>query len=175
MVTTARKMPVVPMGIEQIESFLATMPPLCMLEMDTVTVPAINQPCPFPNIFKFTTRLVEIGDKLSYKDSVRANQEVEGRTPDFVPNRPNFGTKIRGTPLQEHKGKIYLPCIVLKTLQSYYCNANFNKIPTNLIDPFLRKTPEVKSQPTSAKVVYRKYLIDSILAIRINGVELKAV
>jgi hypothetical protein len=39
----------------------------------------------------------------------------------------------------------------------------------------LRKTPEVKSQPTSAKVVYRKYLIDSILAIRINGVELKAV
>lgn len=175
MVTAARKMPVVPMGLEQIESFLATLPEICTLEMDTLTVPAINQPCPFPNVFKFTTRLVEVGNKLSYKDSVRANQEVEGRNPDFVPDRPVFGTQIKGTALQQHKGKLYLPCIVLKTVKSYYCNANFDVIPTNLLDPFLRKTPEVKSQPTSAKVVYRKYLVDSIMAIRFNGVELKAV
>jgi hypothetical protein len=175
MATPARKMPVVPMGSEQIESFLATLPEIVTLEIDTFTVPATNKPCPFPNVFKFTTRLIEVGSNLSYQKSVRANQEVEGRTPDFVANKPNFGTKIKGTPLQEHQGKIYLPCIVFKTMQSYYCNANFEKIPTNLLEPFLRKTPEVKSQPTSAKVVYRKYLIDSIMAIRYNGVELKAV
>jgi hypothetical protein len=172
---TARKLPVVPMNQDQIEAFLVSLPEMATIEIDTFTVPAMKKPCPFPNVFKLTTRLVEVGKGLSYKESVRANQEVEGRVPDFVPQRPNFGTKIKGTPLEEHNGKIYLPCIVLKTFEASYVNSNFTKIRTSLLTAFLRQTPEVKSQPTSAKIVYRKYLIESIMAIRYNGIELKAI
>ena len=91
---TARKLPVVPMNQDQIEAFLVSLPEMATIEIDTFTVPAMKKPCPFPNVFKLTTRLVEVGKGLSYKESVRANQEVEGRVPDFVPQRPNFGTKI---------------------------------------------------------------------------------
>lgn len=173
--TTAINLPVIPMSQDQIESFLATLPPVANIELDTFTVPKIVKPCPFPNVFKLTTRLVEVGDKLNYKKRVRANQAVEGRNPDFVPEKPNYGSKIKGTPFQEHNGNIYLPCIVLATYDCSYINERFKKIPMNLIEPFLIKTPESKSQPTAKKEAYRKYLIESILAIRYNGVELKAV
>lgn len=171
----AKNLPVVPMNRQQIESFLVSLPEIATIEIDTFTVPPMKKPCPFPNVFKLTTRLIEVGKSLNYTEHVKANQEVEGRVPDFVPSQPTFGKQIDGTPLQEHNGKIYLPCVVLKTFAASFVNANFTKIRTDLLVPYLRQTPEVKSQPTSAKVVYRKYLIDSIMAIRYNGIELKAV
>lgn len=169
------KMPVVPMSREQIEVFLSTLPEVANLEIDTLTIPTIIGNCPFPSVFKLTTRLIEVGSKLDYKSRVRANQVAEGRKPDFVPQPPNYGKKIKGTPLQEHNGNIYLPCIVLVTYTCSYVNDNFKKIPINLLEPFLKKTAESKSQPTSKKEAYRKYLIESILAIRYEKVELKAI
>lgn len=171
----AQKMPVIPMTLNQLESFLVSLPKTANIELDTFTVPEIVGNCPFPNVFKITTRLVEVGEKLNYKNRVRTNQIVEGHNPNFVPQKPNYGTKISGTPFQEHKGKIYLPCIVLATYKCSYVNDKFKPIPMNLIEPFLRKTSEVKSQPTSKKEIYRKYLLESILAVRYNQIELKAV
>jgi hypothetical protein len=108
-----------------------------------------------------------------YEPAVNRQREREGKPVDFEALPRKWGNREKGSPLVEHKGKLYLELKVEKSLGHRYFE-NGVEVPAEEVEPFLR--PASKSrQEVDREIILRDYSITSIEAATINGERYKVI
>jgi hypothetical protein len=120
--------------------------------------------CPYKGIRKISKVAGAIG--FNYTNSVNNQREREDLDKDFEAEPRAWGTRLKGTPLVEHKGKTYIEVKVQSTESPLYVlNGKF--IPNEDIKPYI---PETKSrQGVDKEIIVRDYDISNIRSIKIKG------
>ena len=93
------------------------------------------------------------------------DQILEGmESPDFQPGNRPWGTRLESSPIIEHNGKLYLECIFLKPGQSKYFLDGEEIQKESIIG--LEDKKEGSQGGLLNKVIFRTYLLESIIKIR---------
>lgn len=105
----------------------------------------------------------------SYVNIVRKRLQKEGIDPNlFEPGESKWGTRIPETPFIEHKGKIYLEVVFIKS-GSVINYVNGKVTPTDEIEGYPQVRHPHTQEMLTNKVVLRRYSVDSIDRITIGG------
>jgi hypothetical protein len=112
-------------------------------------------------------------EQNGYENMIKRRMLDEGKDPSTfsLGNRP-WGTRIEQSPFIDHNGKKYIECIFMSPGKTVYL---VDGVETAKDD--IEGLPEVKENPDSQggienKVIIRTFAVDSIRAMRVNGVEL---
>lgn len=111
-------------------------------------------------------------EQNGYENMIKRRMEQEGKDPStFTLGKRAWGQRIDQSPFIDHNDKKYLECIFMSPGKSTYL---VDGVETNKED--IEGIPESKENSESQggidnKVVIRAYSLDSIRAVRINGVE----
>ncbi len=89
---------------------------------------------------------------------------------EFVPGPRQWGKRIDGTPFVEHKDKLYLECIFLKSGKSTYYLDGQQIEKKEIIG--LPEKKEGDQGGLKDKVIIRTFALDSILRVRKSGQEI---
>lgn len=135
----------------------------------TQTVPKMrktNNPY-FDKVTKFMKANVFIN--FNYENSVNKVLDKEGKEPDFKASSRVWGTRIKGTPLVEHKGNYYLECRFLKYCKSTYIFDN-HTIPESILNDYVYEGNNHEKQGVEYEheIILRDFKIESILQIKFN-------
>ena len=123
---------------------------------------------PYGTILKKTRLLANIG--FHYSNSLNSQAIREGKEIDFDIKPRVWGKRLDNCPLVEHKGNYYLEVKVEKTFEVNYFLENGAPIEKELVEPFLPKKYESKTQDQlDKKVILRDIKLASILSMRIGG------
>lgn len=102
-----------------------------------------------------------------YDAMVKRRLEAEGKDPaSFELGPRQWGERLKGLPLVEHKGKLYLEVIFLKPGKAHYTLDGKEIDKSEILG--LSKGQEGEQGGLSNKVIIRTFALDSITAIRIN-------
>lgn len=131
---------------------------------------------PSKGIRKVTTgvRVILYTNKKSsgYENMVKRRLAEAGKNPDdFRSGDLPWGTQVPDSPLIEHKGKVYLKCIVLSPGQSRYYIGTREVGGTGL---GLRGHMPDQGLPPGDEVIVCAYKLESILKITLMGETLTA-
>jgi len=105
---------------------------------------------------------------FQYENAVNRQRDREDLESDFEAKPRQWGVKISPM-LVEHKGRIYLETKVEKSLDCHFIDAEGNKIPFEIVKPFLPTRSQNSRQATEKEVIVRDYALDSILTIAFKG------
>lgn len=83
-----------------------------------------------PGVTKKAKVSVVVGKNVNFGRIVNGRRQKNGMEPVIVSNR-TWGQKIPNTPFVWHNGKLYMECLVLKTLSETYVDSNGVEIPKN--------------------------------------------
>lgn len=124
-------------------------------------------------ITKLTRANVNIN--FSYENAVNKARVKEGKEDDFEAQARKWGETIPGTPLVLKEGKYYLYCRFLgynKTKSIYFHNTDTGSalIEKAIIEEFLPKVNESKTQDLENEVVVRTYKIENIREVIVNKI-----
>lgn len=112
-----------------------------------------------------------------YANSVN-NQRLREETPELADGAieqfealpRTWGTRIEGTPLVEHKGRLYLEVKVERMLERQFRRIDTGEIvPDELVAPYLPERRESARQQVAKEVVLRDYKLDSIVQLSLRG------
>jgi hypothetical protein len=123
---------------------------------------------PFGQVWKFSKVNCFIG--VGYESCVNRQLDREDKEPDFVADKPQWGDYIPGTCLIEYNGKEYLP-VLCKTVvgKIEFKDNDGNVLTKDQIAEFMPKRSTETRQGTDKPIEWRKYKIDSILGVTMNG------
>lgn len=107
-----------------------------------------------------------------YENSVNNQREREGKKTDFEAKPRQWGKRVKGTPLVEHKGRYYLEVKVENTYGKTYIDDQGNVVNQEEIEEFLYNSSSSR-QGVEDKVILRDYKLDSIQSITMNGKKYK--
>jgi len=127
----------------------------------------------YGTITKLTRANVNIN--FIYANAVNNARLKEGKEADFVPQARKWGEKVPGTPLVLHEGKYYLECRFLgyeKTKSIYFHNTDTGSalIEKSIIEEYLPKVSESKTQDLENEIVLRSFKIESIREVFVNKI-----
>lgn len=102
-----------------------------------------------------------------YESMVNRRLEQEGKDPSSFQLGPRkWGERLKGLPLVEHKGKLYLEVIFLRPGPAHYTLDGKEVDKSEILG--LSPQKEGEQGGLSNKVIIRTFALDSITAIRIN-------
>jgi hypothetical protein len=120
----------------------------------------------YGRVMKRTHRQCMIG--FIYANSVNNQLEREGLDADFVAEPRKWGTRIAGTPLVEHKGKLHLECKVDRLIQEqYYLDGQ--EVDKSVVEPYLVERDDVSRQGVEKQVILIDPLLTNIEQLRMFG------
>lgn len=181
------------MDKEHLDQLIASINGCTFASLDTWTEPAIRggRDNPFVgHILKHTIgrSVMLFTGSLGYENMVRRRLEREGLDPDgfILSNRP-WGERLPGTPYVNHKGRLYLECILRGFGQEEYrWNGARNEAVeaisgvSSIHDPIpreviigLKDRSEAEQGGLANKVELRVYDLDHIEAIRLMKEEVR--
>ncbi len=110
----------------------------------------------------------------AYGDMVKRRLVKEGKDPEsFELGKRAWGERIKGTPFIEHKEQKYLEAIFLNSGKSEYFVDGI-KTPKEDIEGLpVVKVNEESQGGLEDKVIIRTFKVDSIIGMRIDGMEVK--
>lgn len=108
----------------------------------------------------------------AYQQMVKRRLEKEGKDPeDFVMSGRAWGVRIPNMPIVEHKGTYYLETIFLKPGHVEYLLDGV-VVPESEIEGLpIRKVDADSQGGVEDKVIVRDFKAESIVALRIGGIE----
>jgi hypothetical protein len=107
---------------------------------------------------------------FQYEAAVNRQRTREDATPDFEAAPRQWGNRIPGTVLVEHKGNVYLETKVEKSLDHKYLGTDGNVIPDEMVAPFL-PSKGASRQDVDKEIIVRDYNLDSIRHMACKGEE----
>lgn len=102
-----------------------------------------------------------------YENAVNNRRVKEDSEPDFVAKPRQWGSRIPGTPLVEHKGNFYLEMKVERCLENEIL-VDGDPAPDDLKN-FLPHKEEGSRQELESPVIIRDFKVDNIKAVQMNG------
>lgn len=122
---------------------------------------------PFGSVVKLSRVNVCLG--FQYTAAVNRQRVREDAEPDFEARPRQWGERIQGTVLVEHRGKVYLETKVERSLSHQYFRAdNGTPLSDEDVRPFLPARGKSR-QDVEREIIVRDYRLDSIRAIVMGG------
>lgn len=121
-----------------------------------------------PNPYRGATKVATVNGMLCWRYSRAVNRQRgrEERTPDFQALPRAWGVRLRGTPLVEHQGELYLELKVERVLHCRYESAGGKAIDAGDIEPYLRRRPPGASrQGLEREIVLRDYALANLVSV----------
>jgi len=114
---------------------------------------------------------VNVTINFNYGNSVNYQRERENGEDHepFEPEPRQWGERVEGTPLVEHKGSFYLEAKVENVLETEYIGPNGNVIPREDMEEYLYSSSGSSRQGVEDPVILRDYKLKSIRQISVNG------
>ena len=180
----------------QIEQLLERFQGVTFASLDTVTVPVLKggKANPFQNRIEkrcngLRVMLFTNTKSSGYENKVKRHLEQAGLDPDSFKSGPlPWGERVPNSPFITNGGKLYLQCVFLsqfKVEPEYYATDEINISPICFWEPGMRieakeinglnerTGSEHQGLERSKQVIVRTYAIESIVALRAMGSELK--
>lgn len=113
-------------------------------------------------------------EQNGYENMIKRRMLEEGKDPStFTLGKRAWGQRIDQSPFIDHNGKKYIECIFISPGKTSYL---VDGVETDKDE--IQGIPENKENPDSQggienKVVIRTFALDSVQAMRINGVEIR--
>ena len=121
---------------------------------------------PFGQVQKVSRVNVTLG--FQYEAAVNRQRVREDAEADFQAMPRQWGNRIPGTFLVEHKGKLYLETKVERSLGCAYVDAKGRELTREEVEPFL-PSRGASRQEVEKEILVRDYALDSIRSIACNG------
>lgn len=122
---------------------------------------------PFGEVRKLSRVNVCLG--FQYEAAVNRQRTREGSEADFEVAPRQWGNRISGTFLVEHKDRIYLETKVEKSLNHQYFTADGRMLTDEQVAPFLPARSASNRQETAKEIMVRDYALDSIRSLAFGG------
>jgi len=122
---------------------------------------------PFGTVRKVSRVNVTLG--FQYEAAVNRQRTREDSEADFEVAPRQWGQRVPGTMLVEHKGRTYLETKVERSLGCTYVDASGNELTAEDVAPFLPKRSGSGRQGTEKAILVRDYALDSIRSLRFAG------
>lgn len=156
----------------QLEAKLAAVKGNTFANITTVTDARLRKTGnPFGTVYKRSNLNVSLG--WHYKNAVQRQQAREGQPVDFTPQPRKWGQRREGTPLVDHKGKVYAEAKPEKVFGTEYFHVvDGEEIPLTKEDvtPFLPQRKKPATQDSIEKEIFcRDYALASIKHIAMEG------
>lgn len=113
----------------------------------------------------------------NYEKAVNRQQSREGGDATFEAKPRKWGQRIKGTPLVEHKGHLYLEIKIERVLSTEYfvrrpVDGAFQTVTKNEISQYLKPSrSSAANQGVSKEIILRDYKLENVTIIRMNGIE----
>jgi len=98
----------------------------------------------------------------SYKAEVNAARLAEGKEADFEPTDRKWGTRVGETPLFENKGRDYVHCLIVDTIEHHYVAPNGDAVEFDQFRQFVPEQRDPASQQLEEPVIVRSYNVDNV-------------
>lgn len=105
---------------------------------------------------------------FGYENAVNNQRLREDKDADFVAGPRKWGVRIAGTPIVEHKGKVYLEAKVQRVLEYRY-EVDGEIVENALIEPWLRDKGAADRQELAKPVELRDFALTSITDLVMGG------
>ncbi|KKL07329.1 hypothetical protein LCGC14_2587100 [marine sediment metagenome] len=129
---------------------------------------------PYGIVYKYCTVNGMIG--VDYESCCNRQQTRENQESNFQAMPPTWGEHIDGTCLVTHNGKLYLPIMINNVYGPViYKDSNDKELSKDDIREFLPQKYGQTRQTTEKEVIWRKYLLTSIIAVTMNKVYYKII
>jgi hypothetical protein len=122
---------------------------------------------PFGQVQKVSRVNVCLG--FQYEAAVNRQRTREGAEADFEAAPRQWGNRVPGTFLVEHKGRTYLETKVERSLEHAYITADGRELSDADVAPFLPARKDSGRQETDKAILVRDYALDSIRSISFGG------
>jgi len=122
---------------------------------------------PFGPVRKVSRVNVCLG--FQYESAVNRQRTREGTEADFQSAPRQWGTRIPGSMLVEHKGKLYLETKVEKSLGYVFLDANGKELTAEEVAPFLPARSKSTRQETEKEILVRDYALESLRSLSMGG------
>lgn len=132
------------------------------ISIESKTEPKLKKGNPFNALIKISKVFGAIG--FNYENSVNNQRIRESLEVDFEAKPRQWGKRIKGTPLVEHKDKYYLE-VKVQGAESDYFQDN-NRVDVDKIKPWMYNSKS--RQGVEKEVIVRDYSLDNISRIKIN-------
>lgn len=141
-----------------------------MVSIVTETVPTLKAPKSNPLNGRLVKRsYVNCVVNFNYTNSVNNQRGREGNLEGFEALPRTWGVRIAGTPLVEHKGKVYLETKVEKVYNTEYV-LDGSVVPPEEVYEFLApRKPEGVRQEVEKPVILRDYALKSIRVVNMDS------
>ena len=161
-----------------VESFLSGLASEEVFVIETRTVPTMRKTDNphFDNCFKVSKVKVKLN--INYGQEVKFQQVRENVVVEFTAKpKTNKVHKISGSPFAKHEttGELYLPVIVITSLEYRYEDNNGKTIDKDAIKEFLREQKMSATQIAAGitkEVIYREYKLSSIKGLKNAEIDL---
>lgn len=121
---------------------------------------------PYVGVRKVSRVNVCIG--FQYEAAVNRQREREGSSTDFEARPRQWGERVKGTVLVEHKGRQYLETKIERTFEHTYFDASGRQLTDADVAPFL-PARGASRQDVEKEILVRDYALESIRAISFKG------
>lgn len=122
---------------------------------------------PFGPVRKVSRVNVCLG--FQYEAAVNRQRTREGSEADFEAKPRQWGQRLPGSMLVEHKGKLYLETKVERSLDCVYIDATGRELSADEVAPFLPARSESTRQETEREIIVRDYALESIRSLSMKG------
>lgn len=122
---------------------------------------------PFGPVRKVSRVNVCLG--FQYESAVNRQRTREGTVADFEAAPRQWGTRLPGSMLVEHKGKLYLETKVERSLGCVYLDASGKELTAEQVAPFLPARSESTRQETEKEILVRDYALESLRSVSFGG------
>lgn len=102
-----------------------------------------------------------------YATEVNEQRAREGKPTDFVPKPRRWGKHVEGTPLVEHKGQLYLECVVDQVDDVRY-ELDGHEVPQSVFEPWLRPKSKSSRQGVDDEVIVRLVKLSNLVSVSLN-------
>lgn len=122
---------------------------------------------PFGPVRKVSRVNVTLG--FQYEAAVNRQREREGSEANFESAPRQWGERLPGSMLVEHKGKLYLETKVERSLSHVFMDAGGRVLSDAEVAPFLPARSGSERQETAKEILVRDYSLDSIRSLSMKG------
>jgi len=122
---------------------------------------------PFGDVRKVSRVNVCLG--FQYEAAVNRQRTREGSEADFEAAPRQWGQRLPGSMLVEHKGKLYLETKVERSLGCVYLDAKGKELSAEQVAPFLPARSGSSRQETEKEILVRDYALESIRSLSFGG------
>jgi len=103
-----------------------------------------------------------------YEKAVNRQLTREGKDADFVVQPRKWGERIQGTPLVEHKGKLYVEAMVQKVYHTHF-TLDGKLVDKAKIAEHLRPSSTPQNQGVDKAIIIRDYSLANIRRVHLGG------